>query len=52
MVIKLVVVNNKTKLEKNINIANFSNQQLNEILYFYNHRTEGRYHAYTFTEDN
>ena len=41
----IVVKNIKTKLKKELVVSNFSDLQVNEILYFYNNLTKD-YHAY------
>ena len=41
----IVIKNTKTNLKKELITTNFSDLQLNEILYFYNNLTKG-YHAY------
>ena len=43
--ITIIVKNIKTNLSKELVVSNFSDLQLNEILYFYNNLTKG-YHAY------
>lgn len=43
---KIVVRNKKSGLEKCILISEFTKEQINQLLWFYNTRTNGAYEAY------